>query len=186
MNSLSFFSILLSGTMLLGMKSVMNDDRSGNANEIIGSMQVEGTKQGVIVGKPAPGAGQNEIGLTSFKMGSEAPVDTRPGTAKGGRTKHLIVVTKEIDEASPKLFQAYTGNEALKSVVIKLTTKTPDSRHKAKTVTLTNVVIAKIRKDGPDLGPSHLEELSFSYQSILVQNADGSTTTSDDVSANNQ
>jgi len=77
---------------LLGIKPVTDRDRSDNANEIIGSMQVEGSKQGTIVGAPGTGTGHNEIDLNSFKMGSTAPVDPRPGTAKGARTKHLIVV----------------------------------------------------------------------------------------------
>jgi type VI secretion system secreted protein Hcp len=187
MNTLSFYSVLLSGTILLGMKPAANRDRSGNANEIIGTMQVEGSKQGMIVGTPGTGTGHNEIDLISFKMGSAAPVDTRSGTVKGARTKHLIVVTKEIDPSSPKLYAALIGNESLKSVVIKLTTKTPDSRHKANTtVTLTDAVILKIRHDGPDLNPSHLEEISYAYRLILVQNADGSTSTTDDVNANDQ
>jgi type VI secretion system secreted protein Hcp len=173
--------------MLLGLKPAADRDGSGNANEIIGTMQVEGSKQGMIVGTPGTGAGSNEINLVSFKMGSAAPVDTRSGTVKGARTKHLIVVTKEIDPASPKLFQAFTGNESLKSVVIKLTTKTPDGKHMAsRTVTLTDAVISKIRKDGPDLNLSHLEEISYAYRLILVQNADGSTSTTDDMTAHDQ
>ena len=184
MNSLNLFSILLSGSILLGMTPAIDRDRSGSTNEIIGTMQVEGSKQGMIVGRPeTPG----DINLVSFKMGTEAPVDPGSIAAKGARQKHLIVVTRKIDGASANLLQAFNGHEVLNSVLIKLTTKKPDSRQMVgRTVKLTKVVIFKIRHDGPDLASAHLEEIAFSFQAILVQNADGSTSTSDDVSANNQ
>lgn len=189
MNSPGFYSVLLSGSMLLGMNPNPGKSVSVNANETIGTMQVEGTKQGIILGRPGAGAGDPTAGvnLISFKMGSAAPLDPAPGAVKGARPKHLIVVTREIDAASPKIYQAFTGNEILKSVVIKLTKKKPDSKPEVtRTVTLTDVIISKVRRDGPDLNPLHLEELSYSYRLILVQNADGSTSTTDDVTAHDQ
>lgn len=187
MKSVIFFSALLSGALLLGMRPASDKDESVLAHEIVGTMQVEGTKQGMIPGRPGTGAGNNRLNLTSFKMGSEAPLDPRSSPVKGAKTHHLIVVTKEIDEASPKLFQAFNENEVLKSVVIRLTKKTPDGKQMvARTVTLTDVLISKIRQAGPDLSPLHLEELSYAYRLILIENADGSTSTTDDVTANNQ
>lgn len=189
MNALSILPVILSGALLLGMKPGSGKDNVADTGNIVGTMEVKSAKQGMIVGKPGTG-----INLISFKMGSAAPLDPKSGTVKGARKQHLIVVTKEIDPASPKLFIAYSGNEVLSSVVFHLTQKTPDSRSKVpRTVTLTDVVIATIRRDGVDLNPQgssstavHMEELSYSYRSILVQNTDGSTSTTDDVTANNQ
>ena len=189
MNSLKILQVILSGALLLGMKPVSDVHKFADAGNIVGTMEVKSAKQGMIAVRPGTG-----INLISFKMGSAAPVDPKSGTVKGARTQHLVVVTKEIDPASPKLFIAYSGNEVLSSVVFHLTQKTPDSRSKApRTVTLTDVVISTIRRDGADLNPQgssgsgvHMEELSYSYRLILVQNADGSTSTTDDVTANNQ
>lgn len=193
MQTLSFFSVFLSGTMLWGMGPTTGSRKADIGGDVIGIMKVESAKQGKIVG----GAGQpaDGVNVMSFEMGAQAPLDERSGTVAGSRKHHLVVLTKEVDESSPKLQLAYNSQEVLKSVVIQLTKKTPDSRHKAgTTITLTDVVISKIRKEGADLNPSHLpsqpashlEELSFSFRAILVQNSDGSTSTTDDVSAHDQ
>jgi type VI secretion system secreted protein Hcp len=185
MNALSILPVILSGALLLGMKSGPGNGKIADTGNIVGTMEVKSAKQGMIAVRPGTG-----INLISFKMGSAAPVDPK----SGGRKQHLIVITKEIDPASPKLFIAYNGNEVLSSVVFHLTQKTPDSRSKVpRTVTLTDVVISTIRRNGVDLNPQgssssavHMEELSYSYLSILIQNTDGSTSTTDDVTANNQ
>jgi type VI secretion system Hcp family effector len=187
MQTLSFFSVFLSGTMLLGMGPATGSRKAGIGGEVAGIMKVESAKQGKIIGVAGAGKPAGGVNVLGFKMGQESPEDPGSGNTPGVRKHHFVVVTKAVDATSPEFLQAFNGKEVLKSVVIQLTKKTPDSRHKAgTTITLTDVVIAGIRKDGPDLGPSHLEELTYSYRTILVQNADGSTSTNDDVTANNQ
>src|SRR5580692_9502553 len=101
MQTLSFFSVFLSGTMLLGMGPTTGSRKADISGDVIGIMKVESAKQGKIVG----GAGQpaDGVNVMSFEMGAQAPLDERSGTVAGARKHHLVVLTKEVDESSPKL-----------------------------------------------------------------------------------
>ncbi len=143
--------------ILLGMKPKSAPEPPAMATEIIGTMKVEGTKQGVISGS-GNGAGSAWTNLTSFTQSTP------------------IVVTKQTDPASPKLFQAYNGHEQLKYVILQLTKKLADGRQvRDRIIKLTDVVISKVNKKAPDL-----EELSFTYRTIQIQNVAASTSTADD------
>jgi type VI secretion system Hcp family effector len=175
MSSHPFFSLLLSGAMLLGTNPGSTPQKPFAGNEIIGTMKVEGAKQGVISGT-GRGTASSWMNLTGFTMGS------------------AIVVTKKTDPASPKIFQAFSTNETLKTVILQLLKKTADGRQvHDRIITLTNVVISKIRRDGQDVNPktsasaaAQTEEISFKYQKIEIKNVAASTSTADDWNTPNQ
>jgi hypothetical protein len=85
------------------------------------------------------------MSIMSFKMGSEAPLDPKSGGA-GQKQHHLVVLTKEIDLASPKFQTAFTSAEQFNKIEIQLDKKNPNSKKPQPTkVTLTNATIAQIQ-----------------------------------------
>ena len=71
-------------------------------------MTIKGSKQGQIKGAAMSG----QIRLVSVAR------DTATGMSTGRRTHATITIVREIDRASPKLFQALSTNEVLSEVVI--------------------------------------------------------------------
>lgn len=110
------------------------------------------------------------------------------GSAKG----HTITIGRERDGASPNLFQeCVNSKEVLPKVVFKVFK--PGDPTKYKIVTLTNATIIKVtsRTKQPNTGHSNdsaheMEDVSFTFSAIDIQNFAGSTTTSDDWTTNNQ
>lgn len=122
----------------------------------------KGKKQGQFKGESTK-TGRAKDGwfeLISFEMGSEVPVDSKTGKPKGARQHSPIVITKEVDEASPKLLNAHFANETFETVII----QTVDDQNKvSKTTTLKNALISEIKKNG------NRESISFSYEEIMWQ-----------------
>ena len=119
-----------------------------------GYFKVEGSKQGLVKGEEIKGRGSEWLRVSSFNMGSGADRKHKP-----------IVLTREVDAASPKLWQALSTNEVLKSVVIQLVKKTPDGKETIdRTITLKNATISKIDKSVPKQ-----EEIAFSYEDIQIE-----------------
>ena len=123
----------------------------------------KGSKQGQLKGE-SEGKGRREkegwFEIQSFDMQGEAPVDANKGGAKGARTHKPIVITKEMDGASPQLLQAHYSNEVFNNIVI----QTLDDQNKVtKTITLTNAIISDLRKSGT------IEAISFTYEKIEAQ-----------------
>lgn len=97
--------------------------------------------------------------IVSFDMGAEVPVDPKSGSPKGARQHKPIVITKQVDEASPLLLSAHYSNETFETVII----QTVDDNNKViKSTTLKNALISEIRKSGS------LESISFTFEDIQV------------------
>jgi type VI secretion system secreted protein Hcp len=82
-----------------------------------------------------------------------------------------VTITKDVDAATPQIFQALCTNEVLKSLTIEVYATGADGKESvAQTVRLTNAAVTSLRQFGdalgadPSAGPR--EEVSFSYQSI--------------------
>ncbi len=123
----------------------------------------KGTKQGQFKGESTRKGGREKDGwflLSSFDMTSEVAVDSKSGSAKRPQTHPHIVITKEIDAATPRLLTAHNTNEPLESVII----QTVDYQNKTtRRITLTNVLISDIKKNGT------LESISLNYEKIETQ-----------------
>jgi type VI secretion system Hcp family effector len=110
------------------------------------------------------------------------------GTARG----QTITIEKETDAASPLLFQACNTKEVLPKVIFKV--YKPGDATKFKTITIDNAIITKVAKGGakqpstakPNTDTHAKEVLEFTFQQLEVEYSGGSTTASDDWSANNQ
>lgn len=126
-------------------------------------MTVKGVKQG-----PIRGDGMSEnIRLISVVR------DPATGMSVGKRMHSTITITKEVDAASPMLFQASTSHETLSEVVITFEGASGGAKT-AQRIVLTNATILSVRKAG------NKEQIKLDYQSIEVTWTDGGKTATDD------
>ena len=98
-----------------------------------------------------------------------------------------LTVTREVDAASPQLYQMCINNEVLPQVVFKV--YKPGDPSKYKTITLRNAILGKIngqKASKPAAGKQTIEELAFTFQEIEVAYDAASTSTNDDWTAQNQ
>ena len=117
-----------------------------------------------------------------------SPRDAATGQASGKRTHQQLVITKEWGASSPQLFQACVTNEVLKSVLLEFVrTNANGEEYVHHTIKLTNASVAKhhqfIKSDAKNDGKHdvhELEEISFSFQKIEIENKDGKTMAADD------
>ena len=132
------------------------------------------------------------VECVAFRMGSAVPVDANSGAVKGFRQHKPLVITKEWGAASPQLLQAHWNNETLDQIVLEIVGR-DDGGKKEKVqerITLTDAVVvavdrysAQSAKDSSEHDVDHLEDISFRYRVILVENPDAGTSTSDDWTA---
>ena len=169
MKSLNLLTCIIAGSTLLAMKPSFAP---------VGLMKLTGTKQGDIKGKPSS-TGSDGMDISSFKMGSQAPLD--PKSPAGQKQHHLVIITKEVDAASPKFQIAVNSGEVFRTVEIQLGKTNTNGKKSLTNVKLANATIAQIRKT-----EANMEEIAFSFQTIMVQYTDGSTSATDDWTANNQ
>lgn len=138
------------------------------------NLTIEGTKQGVF-----PGAKGGAIAGLRFSYGVKAPRDAATGQMSGKRQHGPIVVTKMVGTASPQIFQALTSNEALKSVVVDLPGGEGGIGY---TIKLTNASVSEIKQYTEVLNgrAAVLEDVSFTFQRIEVQDPGTKTMAVDD------
>ncbi len=119
----------------------------------------------------------------SGEIASSADVGT--GALTGRRKHEPFVVTRELDEASPQLFQAAATNETL-NVLVELPTVGQDGKETVfYTITLTNATVSDYRMYTAPLpeGGSNifeLEDVAFSFQQIAVKHCVAGTIASTD------
>ncbi|MBF0237890.1 MAG: type VI secretion system tube protein Hcp [SAR324 cluster bacterium] len=81
-----------------------------------GFMEIEGESQGVIEGSCIKKDFEKTIELYSFEHNVEIPQNTSTGLFTGIRIHRPIIIYKEIDRSTPKLYQALCTCEKLKTV----------------------------------------------------------------------
>ena len=128
-------------------------------------MTIKGSKQGQI----RSDATSDQIRLVSVVR--DTPMAAAVPT--GRRMHSTITITKEIDKASPMIFQALSTNEVLSEVVINFNGASGGAKT-AQKIVLTNATILSVRKAGGN------EIITLDYQAINVTWTDGGKTASDD------
>jgi type VI secretion system secreted protein Hcp len=129
----------------------------------------------------------HNLGSALFQVKSQ--LDAGSGSLTGKRQHSPITIVREVDSASPLLWQGLCTNETLRAVDISLV-KRPSSGSGevvVERITLTNAVISKVNRYTPRLSSSgsvhntdELEEINFTFQKIAYTNVAGSTSASDD------
>ena len=131
--------------------------------------------------------------ILGFEYGMETPRDSGSGEATGRRPHKSITVTKETDQSSPLLFQACVTNELLRMVNLNFYTSSARSGSRPSfTITLTNAVLTAIHhvplhsstpKHTSTPNTHELEQVSFAFEKIDIDNVDSKKTAKDDWTA---
>jgi type VI secretion system secreted protein Hcp len=153
------------------------------------SVSIEGTKQGRF---KSEGKSRDEkrssIAGVKFLLETVSPRDLATGQASGKRQHKPLQFTKEWGAASPQLYQALVTNEVLKQVVFQFV-KTNENGEQIvfHTITLTSASVSNLRSyfdltdaSGDTFDGRALEDVTLVYQKIVIENAEGKTTASDD------
>jgi type VI secretion system Hcp family effector len=130
------------------------------------------TKQGVV-----KGSSTRKDGALDFSTGMEChgfdysvttPVSS-PTSALSGRRVHTpVTIVREVDKASPLLWQALCSNEGFKTATLSFARPTSDGKlHVATTIQLTNGRIIAITSSKGASGKA-CENLTLMYDEMLV------------------
>jgi type VI secretion system secreted protein Hcp len=148
---------------------------------------LKGQKQGAINGGVIQKGREGSILVHSFSNEIVSPRDPQSGLPTGKRTHKPIHILKEVDRASPLLWNALVTNENLTQWVLKFWSPSATGVEKQiYTIELVNASIASMREYMPDNeDPAKaklplLEELSFTYQKIEWTWMDPTVSASDD------
>lgn len=140
------------------------------------TMTVKGNKTGDFKGDAA---GSKVINVFGFQNEVISPRDPASGLPTGQRLHKPIVITKEVGASSPQFFNAVATNETLSKVVITFTQSQRDGREVTFfVVTLTNASASDIKEYTS--GSSLLEDISFTYQKIEIDDPIAKTSAFDD------
>jgi len=141
---------------------------------------IEGVKQGKFKGDSRAKAHPGTIAGLGFMYEVKSPRDAATGMATGRRQHEPIVITKRWDSASPQLFQALVSNEALKSVLLEFVRSTPDGREEVYyTIQLQDAMVVGIKQYTDASAARELEDISFSFQRIFVEDKVGKAASMD-------
>jgi type VI secretion system secreted protein Hcp len=152
-------------------------------------VSVKGKKQGQF--KPeSTKAGRKDkfVECLSFNMGSSVPYDANSGHLRGYRQHDPLTITKEWGASSPQFLQAHWTNEVLDEVVLEIVARTDDGSKEfvLERITLTDAVVVTVKrysatsaKDTVATDVHHLEDISFRFRQIMVENPNAGTSTTD-------
>jgi type VI secretion system secreted protein Hcp len=135
-------------------------------------LTMTGTKQGKIKGSSTKKEGDLDYSTGMECHGYSYSVitqfDPQSGASSGSRKHQPITITREVDSASPSLYQALCANEVFK--IVKLEFRKPGSGGKSipiRTIELTNGGILDIRQ-APSAGGKRCEHVTLAYEGLLV------------------
>ena len=153
-------------------------------------LTLAGQKQGAITGGVTIKGREGSILVHSFENEILSPRDPTSGLPTGEREHEPLVIVKEIDKSSPKLWSALVNNEVLTTWVLRFWAPAASGMEKEiYTITLTNASIASMREymvdnlTAADANLPMLEEVTFTYQKIQWTWTDGAITAQDDWSS---
>ena len=139
-----------------------------------GYLSINGQTQGKIEGGCTIEGHEGKILVQGVEHTIEIPKSIQTGLPTGKRIHMPMTITKEVDKASPKLFQALTSGEQLTSAKLEYYRISPQGKEELYyTVEVKNAIITSMRKYVPVcLDPSnqsmgHMEQVSFTYETIV-------------------
>ncbi len=137
-------------------------------------LTLDGQSQGKIEGSCEVQGHEGKILVQAVEHRIELPKSPQTGLPSGKRQHLGITLTKEIDKASPKLFQAQCSGEQLKSVELEFYRISPrGTEEKYYTIRLERAVITGSRTWVPNcLSPDnrqygHMEDVAMTYEKIV-------------------
>jgi type VI secretion system secreted protein Hcp len=139
-----------------------------------GFFSLTGAKQGKIEGSCAIEKQEGKILVQAVEHTIEIPRSIQTGLPTGKRIHNPLMITKEVDKSSPKLFQALTSGEQLTDAKLeyyKISAQGEETLYY--TVEIKNAIITSLRKyypvclDGNNKSMGHMEDVSFTYETII-------------------
>lgn len=137
-------------------------------------LNLEGKNQGKMEGDCAQKGHENWILVYGSDHSVEIPKDPHTGLPTGQRIHQPLIVTKHKDKSTPKLFQACTSGEQMKTWemhFMRISEKGQEEHYF--TIKLENAIIVQMRENTPltfleENKPYHdMEEVSFTYEKIV-------------------
>lgn len=118
--------------------------------------------------------GASDIDVLSYQWGSSRPTGAN-GLPTGKREHKPMVITKEVDQASPLLYAALDKGTALSTVTLFVDppASTGDLPGDSEIIQLTNAIVTSVAVSVDDENPT--ESVSFAYQKIEIQYTVGAT-----------
>lgn len=133
-----------------------------------------------ITGSNTKGAREGSSKVVEFKHRVYSPTDEQRGIFTGARVHGAVELIKEIDTASPQLYQACTEGQTLDELKVTWYRISPTGgEEEYYHHTLTGVKVASVEEMLPNtLDPSlekqtHLERVRFLYEKINWKHLDG-------------
>ena len=150
------------------------------------AVNIKGTRQGQFAGELQIRGREAWSAALRFAMQVNAPRDPATGMATGRRRYQPIRITKEWGAASPQILTAMATNEVLNPIVMEFTRTNPNGEEAvSQRITLTNAVVSDISRSheagtaGAGTDVVELEEISFVFEKITVEDVMGGKTFSD-------
>ncbi len=150
---------------------------------------VTGAKQGSFKGDVNSRLGAGGISVLRYEYSVTSPRNATTGQATGKNQHSMVTITKAWSPSSVQFYQALVSNEVLRTVVIEFFKPDAGGRLTAfQTIRLTNASVAKVFQYvgvSPSAGvapqDAELEDISFTFQKIDIENAEaGKITATDD------
>lgn len=146
-------------------------------------LSLKGAKQGNIYGSVTQKGRENKIMVIATNHEIVSPRDPASGLATGKLVHQPFVITKEVDKASPLLYNALVNNENIVSWELQFWKPSATGAEvQYYTVKLTNANISSIdmkmpnNKDASLMKLETFEEVAFTYQTIEWIWVDGGIT----------
>jgi len=153
-------------------------------------LRLKGQKQGDIKGSVTQKGREGKIAVIAVSHEIVSPRDAASGLPTGKRMHKPFVITKELDQSSPLLYNILVTNENIVNWELQFWRQNPTGiEEQYYTVQLTNASIATIdfrmlNTKNPDLVRyAEYEEIAFTYQKINWTWVNGGITAADDWSA---
>lgn len=150
-------------------------------------LKLRGQKQGDIKGSVTQKGREGKIMVIAVSHDVVSPRDAATGQATGKRQHRPLIITKEVDRASPLLSSALVNNETLTEFELQFFQATPSGTERNHyTIRLINANVASIglrmanNKDPATMKFAEYEEIAFTYQRIEWIWNDGGVTSMDD------
>ncbi|XZF15867.1 Hcp family type VI secretion system effector [Chitinophagaceae bacterium MMS25-I14] len=153
-------------------------------------LTLKGAKQGIIKGGVIQKGRENQILVHAVHHDIVSPRDPASGLPTGKRMHKPFIITKEIDQSTPLLYNALVNNENITEFTLNFwgTDRTGLEKITYK-IQLTNASISEITLDmvnnlsDSGIKMPVLEQVCFTYQKITWTWMEGGITSSDDWSA---
>jgi type VI secretion system secreted protein Hcp len=137
-------------------------------------LTVTGNTQGAIDGSCTIKGHEDTMLIQAVEHMIEIPKSPQTGLPTGKRVHGALTLTKELDKASPKLFQALTSGEQLSNVKLSYYRISPAGKEELYyTTELKDAIITHIHTWVPNcLDPlqktmGHMEDVAFTYTTIV-------------------